>query len=248
MTSLGIDLDLHCLPPELVAALVEELRAHARHEEAVLYPWAERCLGHAAQGRLVRKLSEPEPAAISGSDVGEWQIESERSSLRFALRHIVISKIYGRFTRWGGAIVLDEDDLTRSSVRVWIDLASVDTGDVDRDAQIRSAEFFDVARFPRATFASRDVNVLERGAPVVQGQLDLHGRTHELSVEITSRERWTDQGGALWVSFGIRARFDRRTFGLRWNQDLDLGGVVVGDEIEVEAQVEAQRLGRPTTP
>jgi polyisoprenoid-binding protein YceI len=239
MTELGVDLDLHCLPAEQVGAFVDTLRAHARHEDEVLYPWAERCLGEAALGRLQTGLSEATPAA--SGDQTEWQIDAERSSLRFSLRHIVVHQIRGQFRKWGGTLVLDEDDLTRSSVRIWIDLDSVETGDPDRDVQVRSAEFFDVARFPQARFSSTEVCVLERGNPVVKGRLELHGSAREIALEITSRERWIDDSGAVRVLFGVRARLDRRSFGLRWNQDLDVGGVVVGDEIELAAQVEAVR-------
>ena len=239
MTQLGVDLDLHCLPPEQVATFVESLRVHAHHEDEVLYPWADGCLSDAARGRLRATLSQTQETPASGR--GGWQIDTDHSSLRFSLRHIVVHEIRGQFASWGGTVFLDEDDLARSSVRAWIDLASVDTGDAERDVQLRSREFFDVARFPQATFFSTGVRVLDRGNPVVKGRLDLHGNVREIEVEVTKRERWTDNRGAAWVSFGLRARFDRRSFGLRWNQDLDVGGVVVGDQIEVVVEVVAVR-------
>ena len=169
-----------------------------------------------------------------------WQIDLDRSTLGFSLRHIVIHEIRGRFGKWGGTVTLDGDHLASSSVRLWIDLSSVDTGDVERDAQIRSPEFFDVGRFPRATFTSRQVSLPARANPIVKGRLDLHGVTGGVDIEITRHNRWTDDTGAERISYQAKARIDRQRFGLRWNQDLDVGGVVVADEIEIFAQVEAR--------
>ena len=169
-----------------------------------------------------------------------WQIDLDRSILGFSLRHIVIHEIRGRFARWGGTVTLDVDHLASSSVHLWIDLASVDTGDAERDAQIRSPEFFDSGRFPRATFGSRQVNLPVRANPIVKGRLDLHGVTGTVSVEITRHNRWTDETGRERISYEAKARIDRQRFGLHWNQDPDVGGIVVGDEIEIFAQVEAR--------
>jgi len=180
------------------------------------------------------------------SNRDEWQIDPERSSLRFALSHIVIHEIRGHFRKWGGTITLDRADLTKSSVQVWVDLASIDTDESERDDQIRSAEFFDIAHFPQAKFSSTEVRVPERGNPIIKGILSLHGFREEVEVEITSPEQsMNDQQGVDRMSYEIKARLDRRRFGLRWNQDLDVGGVVVGDQIELVARVEAVR-SKPT--
>ena len=106
-------------------------------------------------------------------------------------RHIVIHEIRGQFRKWGGTLTMSGDDLTKSSVCVWIDLDSVDTDDSERDVQIRSAEFFDVGRFPQALFTSTEVRLPERANPVVKGRLDLHGVTEDVEVEITRHNRWT---------------------------------------------------------
>jgi polyisoprenoid-binding protein YceI len=240
LTTLGVDLDLHCLPAERVADFVANLRAHARREDDLLYPWAAHRLGEAARKRAERGVFNTEKRAMPKSET--WQIDLDRSSLRFSLRHLVFHEIRGRFGKWGGTVALDGNDLAKSSARVWIDLGSVDTGEAERDDQIRSPEFFDVARFPRATFASTEVNLPERANPLVKGRLDLHGITGDVDVEITRQNRWTDDKGTERVSYEAKARLDRRKFGLRWNQDLDVGGVVVGDEIELFAQLEVARV------
>ena len=239
LTGIGVDMDLHHLSRERVADFVAGLRAHARHEDELLYPWAAHRLGDAAGDRVRRTLSKSEDAPARSSD--EWQIDLERSTLRFSLRHVVIREIRGQFRRWGGTITLDAQILARSSVRLWVDLASVDTDDPGRDDQIRSPEFFDVWSFPRATFSSTGLHLTEHANPIVKGRLDLHGFIEEVEVEVTRHDRWTSGKGVDRASYEAKARIDRRKFGLRWNQDLDVGGVVVGDEIELVAQLEAVR-------
>jgi len=242
LTELGVDLDLHSLKAERVGAFVGQLRAHARREESLIYPWAARQLGEEAHAGLRRALeasgrSGPAPAVRS-----EWRIDPQRSHLRFSLRHIVVHEIRGSFERWGGTIVLDERDAARSRAEVWIDLGSVDTGERERDDHVRSAEFFDVARFPQARFASTEVRLLAGEHPVVLGRLDLHGIEAEVELTITARERFMDALGVERAIYTAKTRLDRRDFGLRWNQDLDVGGIVVGDQIEIVAHVEAVRV------
>ena len=243
LTKLGVDLDLHCLRAERVADFIAALRAHARREDELLYPWAAHRLGEAARERTRKDLSKTKEIQMSNRD--EWQIDPQHSNLRFALRHIVIHEIRGQFRKWGGTITLDRGDLTKSSVQVWVDLASVDTDDAERDDQIRSGEFFDVAHFPDAKFSSTEVRVPKNGNPIIKGILSLHGFREEVEVELTSPEPpMNDQPGVDRMSYEIKARLDRRRFGLRWNQDLDVGGVVVGDQIEIVVKVEAVRSKR----
>jgi polyisoprenoid-binding protein YceI len=237
---LGVDLDLHCLPAERIADFVASLRAHARREDEVLYPWAAHRLSDAARDRVQKEISKTEEARMSS--VEEWKIDLARSTLRFALRHIVVHEIRGHFEKWGGTVALQGGNPAKSTVRIWIDLASVDTNESERDAQIRSPEFFDVGKFPQARFSSTEVRQSEGASPVVKGRLDLHGFTGEVEAEITRHKRWTDDKAVERVSYEVKTRFDRRKFGLRWNQDLDVGGVVLGDEIEVIAQLEAVRV------
>jgi len=239
LTTLGVDLDLHSLSADRIADFVASLRAHARHEDDLLYPWAAHRQSDAARRRAHNATSTLQTPA-AGSET--WQIDLERSTLRFSLRHIVVHQIRGHFGKWGGTLTMSGDDLATSSARVWVDLDSVNTDDRERDAQIRSTEFFDVGRFPQARFTSTEVRLPERANPVVKGRLDLHGVTDDVQVDIRRHNRWTDDKGTERVSYEAVARVDRRKFGLRWNQDLDVGGIVVGDEIEILAQLQAVRV------
>jgi polyisoprenoid-binding protein YceI/hemerythrin-like domain-containing protein len=242
LLELAIDLDLHSLTPEQVRIFIGELRSHSAREDQLLYPWAERQLGRIAGAHLHRALAAAKAPPLP--DPG-WRIDSARSTLRFSLRHIVIQEIRGEFTRWGGTLSIDEVDPTRSRARVWVGLASVDTGNAERDAQVRSPEFFDVGRFPRATFASTEIRLPDGGNPVIRGRLRLHGAEGEVDLEIVQRDERKDADGNARAIYRLKGRFDRRDFGLRWNQDLDVGGVVVGDQVQIEAHVEATRRAPP---
>ena len=182
-----------------------------------------------------------------------WEIDSTRSSLTFKLRHIVVQQIRGRFDRWGGTLFIDRQQPWLSSARVWVDLASITTGDLERDTHVRSSEFLDVERFPRAEFESTNVDLAD-GQVLIEGVLTLHGTAHDAELRATVGESRTDPDGRSRTTFTARGIIDRQSFGLHWNQDLDVGGVVVGDEVEIEAHVEAvadqsdSRTAEPTLP
>jgi len=182
-------------------------------------------------------------AGQSGSDpthaVGErWEIDPARSALRFKLRHIVVSQIRGQFARWGGTVFIDREQPWRSSVDVWIDLASITTDDADRDAHVRSAEFLDVQRFPRATFKSTAIDVRDLDV-FIEGRLELHGGVGD--VRLSAGRITTEADNRTRSTYKARGTIDRQSFGLHWNQDLDVGGIVLGDEVEIEAEVELVR-------
>jgi polyisoprenoid-binding protein YceI len=170
-----------------------------------------------------------------------WQVVGIESALTFSLRHLVMSEIRGRFRRWGAILILDREDQSRALLKAWIDLASIDTGSFERDHHIRSAEFFDVARFPFAEFRSDEIVSLDAQRFVARGALALHGETQPLELIVTPGPRREDAGVAR-AAYEVRATIDRRAFGLRWNQDLDAGGLVVGDRIDLHARVQAMRI------
>jgi polyisoprenoid-binding protein YceI len=180
-------------------------------------------------------VAKPEPHAPE-----RWEIDEGQSHLFFTLHHLVVKKIYGEFERWGGTLFLDRRQPSLSSVRVWIELDSVDTASSERDAHLRSSEFFDIAQFPLAIFNSTKVTVTE-GPVVVNGRLDLHAAIHEVELTITPIGVPTSVSTDQRKTFSVQARIDRQTFGLHWKQDLDAGGIVVGDYVEIEAQVEVVR-------
>jgi polyisoprenoid-binding protein YceI len=185
--------------------------------------------------------------APAGSPTERWEIDPARSSLTFTLRHIVVQRIRGRFERWGGTLFIDRRQPWLSSVHVWVDLASVSTDDPERDAHVRSSEFLDVARFPRADFKSTNVDIPD-GQVVVEGLLSMHGVVHDVKIraEVEVGEPMADSDHRERTFYTARGVIDRQSFGLHWNQDLDIGGMVVGDEVEITAKVEVLRSAPDT--
>jgi polyisoprenoid-binding protein YceI len=171
-----------------------------------------------------------------------WEVDPDGSALEFSLRHLVIQEIRGKFHRWGGTLFVDRADPARSRVDVWVDLGSLDTGSEERDAHVRSPEFLDIGRFPRARFYSTAVEPADERIRV-RGNLQLHGVSHEIEIEVVPGPTSVDARGVGRSVYTAHGVMNRQRFGLHWNQDLDVGGVVVGDRIEVSVRAELRRVG-----
>jgi polyisoprenoid-binding protein YceI len=170
-----------------------------------------------------------------------WQIDSSHSGIHFSVRHLVIAKVRGQFSRWTGAVELPEGELAQGSVAVTIDASSIDTGVADRDAHLRSADFFDVATYPELTFKSRRVEALGGARLKVIGDLTLHGATREVVLDVETTGQTKDPWGNVRIGFAARTSLDRKDFGLTWNQALETGGVLVGERVDIEIEIEAVR-------
>ena len=170
-----------------------------------------------------------------------WDIDVGHSAIHFWVRHMVISKVHGRFAKWSGAIELDENDLPRSSVAVRIEAASIDTQVADRDAHLRSPDFLDAAAHPEIAFSSKRIEAAAAGAYRVTGDRTIRGVTREVTLEAEFGGSGTDPWGNRRAGFSARASIDRREFGLVWNAALEAGGVLVGEKVELMFEVEAVR-------
>jgi polyisoprenoid-binding protein YceI len=170
-----------------------------------------------------------------------WSIDLAHSGVNFSVRHMVISKVRGRFARFGGSLQLDEKNLTRSVLDIHIDASSIETGVADRDAHLKSPDFFDVERFPELTYRSRQVEKTGADTYRVLGDLTIHGTTREVALEVEAGGVGKDPWGNERAGFAARTRVDRKDFGLTWNKALETGGVLVGEHVEIEIEVEAVR-------
>jgi polyisoprenoid-binding protein YceI len=166
-------------------------------------------------------------------NTNDWNIDPTHSSITFSVRHLVFSKVRGRFGKLRGAIALDEP-----KVDVTIEAASIDTGVADRDGHLRSPDFLDAERFPEITYASKSVERTKKGYRI-SGDLTLHGVTRALVLDAEEGGRGKDPWGNERVAFSASASIDRREFGLTWNQVLEAGGVLVGETIEIEIEIQA---------
>ncbi|HWK89637.1 MAG TPA: YceI family protein [Longimicrobium sp.] len=168
-----------------------------------------------------------------------WQIDPAHTEVGFEVKHLMISRVRGRFGAVSGTIQLDEANLAGSSVEVAIDTGSIDTRSEQRDAHLRSADFFDVERYPQITFRSRSVEQAGKDAYQVVGNLTIRDVTREVVLLVTDEGRGTDPWGGTRAGFSGTVVVDRREFGLTWNQALETGGVLVGNDIKITLDVQA---------
>ena len=168
-----------------------------------------------------------------------YKIDTSHSHVGFTVRHLVIAKVRGEFSKWDGEIVLDENDVTKSSVKVEVDIASISTKDDKRDAHLRSADFFDADNHGKMTFVSK--KVLAEGGKVRQviGDLTIRGTTKEVVLDVDDEGRARDPWGGERAVFSAKTRINRHDFGLKWNVALETGGVLVGDNVDIQLDVEA---------
>lgn len=168
-----------------------------------------------------------------------WQFDPAHSSAEFAVRHMMVSTVKGSFRTLSGRIVLDEAHPERSQVEAEIDAASIDTGVADRDTHLRSADFFDVARFPKLTFRGTAVEADGADAGRLLGELVIHGVTQPVRLDVSYLGEAKDPWGNRRRGYTAETTLNRKDFGMTWNMVLDAGGVLVGDKIKVTLNIEA---------
>jgi polyisoprenoid-binding protein YceI len=175
------------------------------------------------------------------TETGTYTIDPTHSTAEFAVKHLMVSTVKGRFRQLGGILHIDEDTPQRSWVEAWIDAASVDTGVDMRDDDLRSENFLGAAAFPRLFFKSASVESLEGDTWRVRGDLTIRGVTRPVVLETEFEGRGPDFEGKERIGFTAQTTLSRRDFGLTYNPVLETGGVVVGDNIKVTLHIEAQR-------
>jgi polyisoprenoid-binding protein YceI len=168
-----------------------------------------------------------------------WNIDPDHSNVGFKVRHLMVSNVKGSFDKHTGTVDINDKDITKSKVEVSIDTNSINTNVQKRDEHLRSADFFDVAKFPTMTFVSKKVAKAGKDKLKVTGELTLHGVTKEvvLDVEGPSKES-KDPWGMIRRGATASTKINRKDFGLVWNKTLESGGVVVGEEVTITLEVE----------
>jgi len=171
----------------------------------------------------------------------KYTIDPAHCHIGFSVRHLVINNIRGRFTDYEGSISYDEQDITRSSVEITIKAQSVNTDVQPRDEHLRTSEFFDVARFPDITFKSTRVEKRGCGFAAI-GIFTMHGVAKEITIPFKINGKSNFQGG---THLGVEGTvvIDRRDFGMSWSATLDNGGLVVGNDVTIELNIEAVKRG-----
>ena len=168
-----------------------------------------------------------------------WNLDPAHSSIHFTVRHMVISKVRGAFEKWQGSIDFDEANPEASRVSVRIDASSIDTHEPRRDEHLRSADFFDVESYPEITFESSRIEKRKGDRYRLVGHLTIHGITREVELYAEFLGTGKDPWGGQRIGFQAEAALSRKEFGLTWNQVLETGGLLVGDQIEIALDVQA---------
>lgn len=166
-----------------------------------------------------------------------WELDPSHSEVGFSVRHMMVSNTKGRFTGVKASIELDDKDLTKSKIAVDIDAASINTGEPKRDDHLKSPDFFDVAKFPKLTFASKSITKAGAGYKVA-GDLTIHGVTKPVTLDVTVSDAVKSPFGFMLRAVSGSTKINRKDFGLVWNKALETGGVVVGEEVTITIEAE----------
>ena len=174
---------------------------------------------------------------VPGYEAGTWNIDPIHSEVGFSVRHMMVSKVRGRFTAFSGQIIT-ADDPTKSSATAEIDLSSINTGQEQRDAHIKSADFFEVETYPTMTYKSTGVRV-EDGEYILDGDLTLKGITKSVPLHLELNGFGPDPYGGVRAGFTATGEINRSDFNVSFNAPLQNGGVVVGEKITLQLEIEA---------
>ncbi len=170
-----------------------------------------------------------------------WKIDPVHSEVGFSVKHMMVSNVKGRFRTLDGALHIDEQEPTRSWVEAKIEAASIDTHEPDRDAHLRSPDFFDVEPFPHLSFRSTLVSKIDDERWKVAGDLTIRDVTKEVVLDTVFEGQVKDAYGMDRAAFTATTEISRKDFGLNWNKMIETGGVVVGDRVKIELDIAAVR-------
>jgi polyisoprenoid-binding protein YceI len=187
-------------------------------------------------------------ALVAGTVQAEtYNVDKAHSEVLFSVRHMGVSRVTGRFNDFTGVVNGDPTKPGESSVEFTIKAASIDTNDAGRDKHLRSADFFDVEKFPELTFKSSKITAKGQNQFDVTGTLTMHGVAKEVTLPVTLAGPVKDPRGNEKVGFEATTKLNRKDYGITWNRALDAGGVVVSDEVQVTINLEAGKA-KPAEP
>lgn len=184
-------------------------------------------------------MPETTAAPQTATTTTTWNIDPAHSVAEFKVKHMMISNVKGQFSKLSGALVLDESNLRNSRVDVNIEAASIHTADAQRDAHLKSPDFFDVEKFPALTFKSQGIRIVRDGELSVEGDLTIHGVTRKVNFAVEgptppSKDPWGNTRVAVWAT----TKINRKDFGLTWNAALETGGILVGEEVTLTLETQ----------
>src|ERR1700712_3720481 len=170
---------------------------------------------------------------------GDWDLDPSHTGLRFSARHAMVATVRGGFKAFSGSLHFDADDVAKSTAEVTIDTASIDTGTDGRDQHLRSADFFDVEKFPTITFSTTRVEQVDDETFTLVGDLTIREVSKEVSITVEFLGLSPDPGGNTRAGFEGKGEISRKEWGLEWNAALETGGVLVSDKVKITLDVSA---------
>ena len=170
-----------------------------------------------------------------------WQIDPKHTLVEFAVTYLTFTTVKGHFDGVSGTIRADGDDPASASVEVEIDAASLDTREGPRDTHLRSADFLDVERYPTITFSSSRAEAIDASHLLIHGDLTIRGTTRPVALDTELKGRGRNPEGLDVVGLAARTEINRHDFGLNWNQPLETGGLLVGDSVAIQLEIQAIR-------
>ncbi len=232
-------------PAETAQAKAGEVK----HEAAKAAAKTEKAVGKAAVAAekgaktAVAETKKAVEAPAAEPAEGKWTFDPAHSSAEFAVKHLMVSTVHGSFTDVTGEVVLDEKDIAKSKVNATIGVASINTNNKDRDAHLKSKDFFDADKFPKMTFVSTGVKEVEKGKYEVSGKLTIRNITKPVVLKIEELTAPVKNPFMPTWSRGVRATtsIERSKFGMKWNKAIEAGGVVVGDKVDITLNLELSK-------
>jgi polyisoprenoid-binding protein YceI len=167
-----------------------------------------------------------------------YSIDAAHTTVEFVVRHLMITKVRGRFGAVSGTIELDPNGDVPRSIQATVDATSIDTREPQRDAHLKSPDFFEVEKYPTLEFASTRIEG-DAGSFTIYGNLTIRGVTREVALKTEFEGRAADPWGGQRIGYSASTTINRKDFGLGWNAALETGGVMVGDEVRIELEVQA---------
>ncbi|TQS75751.1 YceI family protein [Ornithinibacillus gellani] len=171
----------------------------------------------------------------------KWTVDAGHSMLEFSVKHMMISRVKGVFNDFEANILADPQDLTDAEIEFTVDLGSIDTRKKDRDDHLRSADFFDVENHPQMNFKATDIQKTSENEYDVTGDMTIRGTTKPVTFNMTFEGQHKDPWGNEVAGFSGHGKLNRKEFGLTWNATLETGGVLVGEDININIEIEAHK-------
>lgn len=179
---------------------------------------------------------------MENSQTEKWVIDPVHSEIDFKIRHLMITNVKGNFKEFDASIYTTGNDFLTAEVDCWINAASVDTGNEDRDTHVKSADFFDVEQFPQITFKADTYEKVDGdGSFELWGGLTIKGITKKIKLDVEFGGIMKDPWGNEKAGFTINGKINRKDFDLNWNTALETGGVLISDEVKINCEIQLKR-------